>query len=196
MLVPLEYFKDYNYTWMGHVHKPQVMQESPYIAHVGSMDISGFGEVSDQKELILFENNSFKTVYLPNRQFRHIILQVPEDVEDINKYIKDYLKEADLDGCILRLEINTSQSHDRVNRKDLEKYIDELKVFYISNLIENRKSVTSLAKIKDNVEIKKIDYSLSIKESISKYSLLIEEDSREKYLEVANNILQELMENK
>ena len=105
LLVPLEYFKDYNYTWMGHVHKPQVMQESPYIAHVGSMDISGFGEVSDQKELILFENNSFKTVYLPNRQFRHIILQVPEDVEDINKYIKDYLKEADLDGCILRLEL-------------------------------------------------------------------------------------------
>ena len=94
------------------------------------------------------------------------------------------------------IKIRTSQSHDRVNRKDLEKYIDELKVFYISNLIENRKSVTSLAKIKDNVEIKKIDYSLSIKESISKYSLLIEEDSREKYLEVANNILQELMENK
>ena len=50
LFCPLEMFNGYDYVFMGHVHKPQVLQnKNPHIAHIGSMDISNFGETDHKK---------------------------------------------------------------------------------------------------------------------------------------------------
>src|SRR5579859_2445818 len=53
LFCPLDMFAGYDYVWMGHVHKPQIMNHSPYIAHIGSMDISNFGETDQKKNIII-----------------------------------------------------------------------------------------------------------------------------------------------
>ena len=54
-----EMFNKYDYTWLGHIHKPQVLSKKPYIGHIGSMDISDFGEKNQEKFIVLFDSNSF-----------------------------------------------------------------------------------------------------------------------------------------
>src|ERR1035437_1330630 len=50
LFCPVNMFTGYDCVWMGHVHKPQVMKKKdPYVAHIGSMDISNFGETDHKK---------------------------------------------------------------------------------------------------------------------------------------------------
>src|SRR6185436_19297589 len=54
LFCPLDMFNGYDYVWMGHVHKPQIMKkQKPYIAHIGSMDISNFAEIDHSKHIII-----------------------------------------------------------------------------------------------------------------------------------------------
>jgi DNA repair protein SbcD/Mre11 len=69
LFCPIELLKSYDYVWMGHVHKPQVLNNNPHIAHIGSMDISNYGETDHQKYLICYdlEEKSFQQIVLPTR---------------------------------------------------------------------------------------------------------------------------------
>ena len=72
LFCPLDMFNGYDYVWMGHVHKPQIMKKSnPYIAHIGSMDISNFGETDQKKYIVIINCDSgvkdFDIEYLPTR---------------------------------------------------------------------------------------------------------------------------------
>ena len=49
LMCPVEMFKDYDYAFHGHIHTPQVMNRNPHIAHIGSLDISNFGETNRSK---------------------------------------------------------------------------------------------------------------------------------------------------
>ena len=52
LMCPLNLFRGYDYVWMGHVHKPQVRRrKKQHIAHIGSLDISDFGE-TDHKKIV------------------------------------------------------------------------------------------------------------------------------------------------
>lgn len=64
---PLTIFSNYDYVWMGHVHKYQVISQKPYVSHTGSLDISDFGECDHIKNLIHFENNKIEEIPIPSR---------------------------------------------------------------------------------------------------------------------------------
>src|SRR5690606_37188664 len=105
-------FKDFNFTWMGHIHHPQVLSENPYVAHVGSMDRSDFGttETKYDKVIILIdsEKKDFKTLTLPNRNLRHFKVSVPEDknsTEFITNSLFLYNNKNNLENSILKIDI-------------------------------------------------------------------------------------------
>lgn len=116
--------KRLDYVALGHIHKPQNLNEGthPPVIYPGSIERVDFGEASDRKFFILAEITKGKTEFtwreLKNiRPFIDIHLKL-ESEEGINKRIQESLpEEATLQNAIVRLVIEY--------QRDWESLIDE-----------------------------------------------------------------------
>lgn len=149
LMFPLNYLKKYNYVWFGHVHKPQVMCYKPYIAHIGSLDISNFGEAGQQKIVVLFDSesnseNKFSEIKVPSRQLRHLKLLTDDEnpTKFLLKNIEDYNKMLDLNDSIFKIEIQLQDSENKIQNVNRNIIYSELynkyKVHHVCSLIESR----------------------------------------------------------
>jgi exonuclease SbcD len=189
---PLSLFNNYNKVWMGHVHKPQVLKEEPYISHIGSMDISNFGEVSQEKYVVIVDcennkNKDFNIKYLPTRSLKKVNITIPKDIKDTTKYVMDEISGMDFSSSIVKVEITLSdQSLALIDKKVVEDYLVSKGAFNVANILQSKN--IKLVKKEGNLLSNKMD----IKSSISMYAnLYIDEDKRERFIEVANEIYDE-----
>jgi DNA repair exonuclease SbcCD nuclease subunit len=141
---PLQMFKGYDYVWMGHIHMPQVLQKSPLIAHIGSMDTSNFGETTHKKHLVLLdlETGQFQHLNLPTRPLKKMIVSVPKDTKDTTTFVINEIEQVkeELLQAIVRLEIHlTSPELLPTNRSELEKHLYTLGVSNVSAITESKK---------------------------------------------------------
>jgi DNA repair exonuclease SbcCD nuclease subunit len=144
---PIEMFKGYDFVWMGHIHKPQVMhKENPYIAHIGSMDISNFGEVEQHKSIIIIDTDTqsknFITKELPTRPLKRLQITIPKDTEDTTAYVlEEMAKQSGYNNSIVRVEISLAVPELKsVNKIEIEKYLAQQGVFNITGISETKKS--------------------------------------------------------
>lgn len=196
LFCPLTMFQGYDYVWMGHVHKPQVMQKKPYIAHIGSMDISNFGENEQEKYIVLFdtEDLSFKEIKLPTRPLTKVNIVIPKDTVDTTQFVLDELAKEDftLDNAIVRLEISLAAPElSSVDRSKIEKFIYSKGVFNISGFSESKK--IALIK-KDDVDIDTtMDPATAIKKWADKrYANPDDENKKKKHIEISMDLLSQL----
>lgn len=191
LFCPLDMFKGYDNVWMGHVHKPQVMSKSPYIAHIGSMDISNFGETDHKKHIVIMETLSnkqdFTIEYLPTRALKKINIVVPKDTIDTTDYVlKEIEKEKDnFNKSIIKVEISLSTPDLKsVNKATVEKLLLEKGAFNITSISESKK--TSLIK-KDNSNTisTKMDVPVAIKTYAQTY---VDDKVRQPFIELAMEI--------
>lgn len=166
---PLTSFKEWDYVWMGHVHKPQVMFDKPYIAHVGSMDRSDFNKnETDHDKIIIFidsESDSvFEEITIPTRPLCKITISVPEGKDTTDFVINElyfHNSKKPLKDSIVRIEVQLNGSdalnsdRDKINKFIYEKleahnvcaFIESRNVSVISastqTLFDNNVSVTS-----------------------------------------------------
>ena len=197
LFCPIDMFNGYDYVWMGHVHKPQVMSASKaktYVAHIGSMDISNFGESEQKKHIIVLDLDKeeskeciFEQVTLPTRPLRKITISVPVDTKDTTKYVKEEVEKnkKGLLKSILRLEVHlTSPDLIPIDRSAVEKYLYSLGVFNVSAISESKK----LAPIKKD-ESKTIDTTMDIISAIKTYaSSHVDEKKRNSFTALASDI--------
>jgi exonuclease SbcD len=198
LFCPLTMFKGYDYVWMGHVHKPQVMSKSPYIAHIGSMDVSNFGESEQSKIIVIFdtEDLSFKEVKLPTRPLTKIVIAVPKDTADTTQFVLDLLEKEKyiFDKAIVRLEISLlSPDLSSVDRSKIEKFIYKKGVFNISGFSESKKLALI---IKDEADIS-IDTTLDAGSAIKKWADKRYPDEldglkKNKFMEISLSLLAQL----
>lgn len=152
LFCPVDIFKEYDYVWMGHIHKPQVLSKAtPRVAHIGSMDRSDFsrGELDHDKFIILFDSNlpeTFKKIYLPVRPLRKIQITVPQDKETTDFIINElhsFDKVSSLKDAIVKLEVQLEgQETPNAERAKIFKYIYEhLDAHYVCNFSESRSVV-------------------------------------------------------
>lgn len=144
IICPLSLFLNYDYTWMGHVHKPQVLSRNPHISHVGSLDLSDYGETGHTKILILFDPNSedhFTEIPVPSRPMRRLRVTVPED-QNATEYVLDVLKNHNeslsYKNAYIKLEITINGEQKGIDKKVIEEFIYSLNAFYITNISESR----------------------------------------------------------
>jgi len=192
LFCPLSMFSKYDYVWMGHVHKPQVLSEKPYISHIGSMDFATFYEASHTKKIVLINpktQHHFEYIDVPNRPLYHININIPQDVEDVNEFILSELsKNKNLKKSIVRLNIILENPEIKsIDRHLIEKFLTDSGVFYVNRISEERK--ISPIKKKQNVDIDNtinpltalkmyadLNVDNSIKNDFIKYSLEIIEE--------------------
>lgn len=185
LMCPLKMFHGYDYVWMGHVHKPQVKSRNPHIAHIGSLDLSDFGETDHQKILILFDPDSddkFKSIPVPSRPLRRIKINVPEgndSTEFVLEQIKDFHNNFSLKNALVKIEITLNgQEAVSADRKKIEEYIYSLGTFYISSLSES-KNISVIPLEKRDLVDNTIDEKSAIKLYANMLNFETEEDQNE-----------------
>jgi DNA repair protein SbcD/Mre11 len=172
LFCPVKMFEGYDYVWMGHVHKPQIMnKKNPYVAHIGSMDVSNFGETDQKKYIVILETDSdkeFHIEYLPTRALKKISITIPKETVDTTKYVLSQLKNLKLGKSIVKVEIALDAPELKsVNKGTIEKFLTEHGVFNISGISESKKVV--LVK-KDNTNV--LNTKMDVASAIYKYSEL------------------------
>lgn len=189
LFCPLDMFEGYDYVWMGHVHKPQVMQKkNPYIAHTGSMDLSNFGESDHKKHIIIVEcdgmGKDFIKVDLPTRPLRKINIVVPKDTPDTTAYVLKTIKDMneDLGKSIVKVEVSLATPELKsVSKATIEKYLTEQGAFNVTNISESKK-LALVKKDSSNTIDTKMDVTSAIKTYANTY---IEDKVRPKFIEMA-----------
>lgn len=191
LFCPVDMFSGYDYVWMGHVHKPQVMKKAnPYVAHIGSMDISNFGETDHKKHIVVFnctQENGWRAEYLPTRPLQKINVSVPKDTADPTAYVLDELKKAGISStAIVRVDVAlTSPDLKSVNKTAIEKYILSNGAFSVNGISESKK-VNLIKKDSATTIDSKMDISAALKTYAQTY---IEDAVRSEFLELANEIV-------
>lgn len=203
LFCPLDMFNGYDYVWMGHVHKPQVMKKkNPYISHVGSMDISNFGETDHKKHIIIIDcnapsDNYFTMEYLPTRALKKISITVPKDTVDSTAYVLDEMKKSsyDFNRSIVKVDVSLgSPDLKSVSKSDIEKYLTSQGVFNIAGISESKK-IAFIKKDSNNTIDTKMDVATSIKTYATSYvDPLIHDDFIELTMEIYNSYKAELKE--
>lgn len=190
LFCPLDMFQGYDYVWMGHVHKPQVMKKKdPFIAHIGSMDISNFGETDHAKHIVIFnceETDTWSKEFLPTRPLQKIAISVPKDIEDTTAYVLDEIKKAGVqDKAIVKVEVSlTSPELKSINKSTIEKYLTGHGAFNVNAIYESKK--VNLIK-KDNTN--NIDSKMDVVAAIKTYAkTYVDDDLRSSFIELAMDI--------
>lgn len=190
LFCPLDMFAGYDYTWMGHVHKPQIMQQSPYIAHIGSMDVSNFGETEQKKFIILFDTNTkdepWVAEHLPTRNLKKFNIIVPKDTQDPTEYVlKQLKKEGSWDKSIVKIDVSLAVPELKsINKDYIEKYLSNKGVFNVAGITESKK-VALIKKDDNNTIDTKMDVATSIKTYADQY---IDSKVRLNFIELAMDI--------
>jgi exonuclease SbcD len=182
LMVSTTTFEGYDYVWMGHVHKPQVMKAKyPYIAHIGSMDISDFGETDQQKVVILFDPSSkdkFEEIPIPTRPLRRIRLEIPKDEKPTSfllKSIENMTAVSSFDKAIVKLEIKILDPESpELDREQIIKKLKGLGAYHISSFSESR-TVMVVPEDKQHIS----DSAIKPKEAVKLYAESIEFDENE-----------------
>jgi exonuclease SbcD len=194
LFCPLSMFNGFDYVWMGHIHKPQIMSNSPHIAHIGSMDISNFGESDHKKIVVIFDTEKSDPVsYLeiPTRPLNQISVSVPSDIKNATEFainsIKDKYKR--LDKSIVKVNISLDGMDTiGIDRNKLELAINDLGAFYITRISEERK----IAPIKKATATENMDSTMSETVAIKMFAdLNIQKEIKDDFIETANSIIKE-----
>jgi exonuclease SbcD len=197
IMCPLDMFEKYDYVWMGHVHKPQVLCKKPHIAHIGSMDISDSSEVNHKKIIILFDpksDNKFTEIELPTRKVFRIKLEIPKE-ENPTSYLINYINEKNnsnsFNDSLVKIEVKILDPESIQLDRDLVKsHLEKLGVYNVYSFIETRASALISLEKKQEIESK-----LDIKSSLQFYSDNLEFNSdqeKEDFIKLAIDIIDEV----
>lgn len=195
---PISMFNGFDYVWMGHVHKPQIMNKvNPFIAHIGSMDISNFGETDHKKHIVIVDcdAHSYEIEYLPTRSLKKILINVPKGTDDTTKFVLDKLESMDgIDKSIVRLDLVLDDPELKsVNKSIIDKSLLKLGAFNVSGISESKKS-SIIKKDTNNTINTNMDVVSAIK-AFAKSQ--IEESKQSDFINLAVNIVNKFkLENK
>jgi DNA repair exonuclease SbcCD nuclease subunit len=197
LFCPLDMFQGYDYVWMGHVHKPQLMKKGhPYIAHIGSMDISNFGETDHKKYIVIIDcdsdGNDFSIEYLPTRPLIRLSVVVPKDTLDSTEYVIDEIKKSkhDFNQSIVRVEVSLAAPELKsINKSTIEKYLTSQGAFNVTGVSESKK-IALIKKDKDGATgTNTIDTKMDIVSAMKTYAqTYVDAPMRDNFTELAMEI--------
>lgn len=195
LMFPLSSFEGFDYVWMGHVHNPQIMQKKPLIEHVGSMDLSDFGETKHVKNLILYDSktDTIERIPIPSRPLRRIRLEISDDKDPTESVINEILKtnkDYPFENSIVKFEIKiTNPDSNQIDRKKILDVLSELKISHVASFSESRAMVIVPA---SKMQIQ--DTSISPKDAVKLISNVFEyenEEEKDEFLSICNSIIEE-----
>lgn len=190
LMCPMEMFNGYDYVWMGHVHKPQVRCKSPHIAHVGSLDLSDFGEVDHNKIIILFDSRSpekYKEIRVPSRRLRLLKTDVVGQ-EDATSVVLSELEKIhqknSLKDAIVRIDVQLHGLETvNSNREQIVNTVyNKYGAHYLCSFTESRTTI-----VVPQEKRRDLDTSIQPKEAVKKWveNLDLDEEDKSIFMKMA-----------
>lgn len=194
IFIPLETMDSYDFSFFGHIHKPQVMRKgTSYACHIGSMDLSNFSENTHEKVIAIIDSEKssvFDFRELPTRPLKQVSVSVPADIINSTEYVNGILAEEkpDLSKAIVRMSVSyESPDIVSIDRPLIEATLKGLGAYHIARIDQERKIV----QVKRNT-------SINIENTVDEFSAIktyasdnVEEGMREDFIALANSIVRE-----
>ena len=172
-MFPAQFFArpEFEYVALGHVHKDQVLIESPPVIYSGSLERVDFGEKKDIKGFYVIEIEpkksqgnrlvSYKKIPVSARNFREYIINIPKETEFPVNIIEEELKSNDIKDSIARITIESTREHyESINDPKIQSILSNAKY-----LVSTELKLISEKKINDL----QITENLGIIDSFEKY---------------------------
>ena len=172
-MFPAQFFArpEFEYVALGHVHKDQVLIESPPVIYSGSLERVDFGEKNDIKGFYVIEIEpknsqgsrlvSYKKVPVSARNFREYTINIPKETEFPVNIIEEELKSNDIKDSIARITIESTREHyESINDPKIQSILSNAKY-----LVSTELKLISEKKINDL----QITENLGIIDSFEKY---------------------------
>jgi len=169
----------FDYIALGHIHKHQVLSESPPVVYSGSLERLDFGEEADEKGFYLVEIESdqpaskrlvsFDFHPITGRRFLTINVNIePEDTDPTSTVLKAIAEQEErVGGAILRLQISLpAEVTGQLRDNDIREALKEAQYFTIAKDIKREsrprlgqftaEEITPLEALKTYLESKKV----------------------------------------
>lgn len=197
-MFPAQFFArpEFEYVALGHVHKDQVLIESPPVIYSGSLERVDFGEKNDIKGFYVIEIEpkksqgnrlvSYKKIPVSARNFREYIINIPKETEFPVNIIEEELKSNDIKDSIARITIESTREHyESINDPKIQSILSNAKY-----LVSTELKLISEKKINDL----QITENLGIIDSFEKYLenfKEINDQKRKRLLDFGKEIINE-----
>ena len=197
-MFPAQFFArpEFEYVALGHVHKDQVLIESPPVIYSGSLERVDFGEKKDIKGFYVIEIEpkksqgnrlvSYKKVPVSARNFREYTINIPKETEFPVNIIEEELKSNDIKDSIARITIESTREHyESINDPKIQSILSNAKY-----LVSTELKLISEKKINDL----QITENLGIIDSFEKYLenfKEINDQKRKRLLDFGKEIINE-----
>ena len=192
LFCPVSMFNGYDFGLFGHIHKPQILSMSPYIAHVGSMDLSDFGESDHQKILTVFDPNKdqpLKYIDIPTRPLRQVSVSVPDNIINATEYVlKELGEQVSLNKAIVKLNVVLNNPNTvSIDRIEVEAALNKLGAYHIARISEEKRSV-----LIKKTQANDIDNTMNEMTAVKMYSVSnIDEEYQSEFISLATDIINE-----
>ena len=197
-MFPAQFFArpEFEYVALGHVHKDQVLIESPPVIYSGSLERVDFGEKDDVKGFYVieiepskFQGNrlkGYKKIAVSARNFREYIINIPKETEFPVNTIEEALNSNEIKDSIARITIESTREHyESINDPKIKSILSNAKY-----LVSTELKLISEKKINDI----KISENLGIIDSFEKYLenfKEINDQKRKRLLDFGKEIINE-----
>ncbi len=198
LMCPPAMFDGFKHVWMGHIHKPQEL--TPNVSHIGSLDISDFGEVNHEKYLLLYDTKKDKSqkINVPTRPLRVLEINIPDETEE-EEFIKTSLKaqtdDKAITDAIVKIEI-WAKDLSKINRKEIEKIVYDLGAFHISHFITHKQSAEIISIEKKTLMTGISEPNQAIQTVIEQSNKYTEEDFKKELSALCLSIMKEYKDQK
>lgn len=196
LMIPVSYFDGWDYVWMGHVHSPQIMNKSkPLVEHVGSMDLSDFGETKHVKNLILYDalSDRIERVEVPSRPLRRLKVEIDKGNDPTDYLINEiFMMDEDypFKDSIVKIEAKIlDPESSSIDRDKVLAVLNELNISHVCSFSES-KNITVVPANKMHIQ----DNAIKPKEAVKLIAEIIEhktEDDKDNFITVCNEIIEE-----
>lgn len=139
MALPVETFihPQIDYVALGHIHKFQVLHETPPIVYAGSIERIDFGEEKEPKGYVAINlergNTTYTFEHIPTRPFITVNITLLNDEAPTEALLKQ-LEAVDIKDAIVRVKLKTTQEiHRLIDYKAVHKLLED-RAFYVASI--------------------------------------------------------------
>jgi DNA repair exonuclease SbcCD nuclease subunit len=189
LIVSLDMFEGYDLTVMGHVHKFQVLSDK--CLHIGSMDISDFGEAEQDKYILIIRDDTpgYELERIPTRKLNEIQIKVPSGTADSTKYVLDKLAKVDLESSIARVRVEIEDEKTQsIDRKKIQEALLAAGTYNVHSVSETKQK-----KLVKRTEVM-VDNQMDVGKALSLYAdekFKDDEEGKTSFLALGTDLLKE-----
>ncbi len=126
----------FDYVALGHIHKHQVLRETPPVVYAGSMERVDFGEEKEDKGFVVaeVEKGSARYRFQSVQPRRMVTIRVKAQGDDPTREVLEAIEKENLDGAIVRAFIRMRE--DQSLLLDMSAVMAALdKAFYVASVV-------------------------------------------------------------